>query len=106
MWSNFCFAYLVGISIEITSSAGEIKVFPIPAGIKNYKWIIQKKKKKHDKIVRLIKTKLNSIKVFISEALIDLCISHDEFFSVNMSREYDDMEEKIKNPSNRYLCLI
>ena len=34
-----------------------------------------KKKKKHDKIVLLTKSKLNSIGVLISEALIDLDIS-------------------------------
>ena len=33
------------------------------------------KKKKHDKIVLLTKSKLNSIGVLISEALIDLDIS-------------------------------
>ena len=36
---------------------------------------IKKKKKKHDKIVLLTKSKLNCIGVLISEALIDLDIS-------------------------------
>ena len=39
------------------------------------KSMIKKKKKKHDKIVLLTKSKLNSIGVLISEALIDLDIS-------------------------------
>ena len=60
-----------------------------------------KKRKKHDKIVLLAKTKLNTIGVSISKALIDLIISHDEFVSVNnMLKEYDDMKEKIKNSNN------
>ena len=60
-----------------------------------------KKRKKHDKIVLLAKTKLNAIRVLISKALIDLIISHDEFVSVNnMLKEYDDMKEKIKNSNN------
>ena len=47
------------------------------------------------------------MQVFISKALIDSCISHDEFFSVNkMLKEYDDIKEKIKKPNNRYLSLI
>ena len=46
---------------------------------KKYQSIIKKKKKKHDKIVFLGKDKLNTIKVLISEALIDSCVSHDEF---------------------------
>ena len=64
--------------------------------------IIKKKKKKHDEIVLLAKTKLNSIGVIISRALIDSYISHDEFVIVNnLQVEYDDMKEEIKNPNNR-----
>lgn len=40
-------------------------------------------KKKHDKIVKLMKTKLNDMDVLISKALIYLYINHDEFFSVD-----------------------
>ena len=50
---------------------------PITAGIKNCKSIIKKKKKTQDKIALLAKSKLNSIKVLISKALIDSVISHD-----------------------------
>ena len=46
---------------------------------KKYQSIIKKKNKKHDKIVFLGKDKLNTIKVLISEALIDSYVSHDEF---------------------------
>ena len=38
----------------------------------------KKKKEKHVKIVLLAKAKLNSIKVFIAEALTDLYINPDE----------------------------
>ena len=70
----------------------------ITAGIKKYKAIIKKKKKKHDKIVLLGKYKLNSIEVLISEALIDSVISHDEFFLINnVLKEYNEMKEEIKN---------
>ena len=68
------------------------------AGIKNYKSIIKKKKKKHDKIVLLAKSKLNSIEVLISKALIDSNISYDVFVLINnVLKEYDDMKEEIKN---------
>ena len=54
----FAFASFVGIPIGITSSAIELKVCAITAGIKNYKSMIKKKrKKKHDKIVLLAKSK-------------------------------------------------
>ena len=45
------FASLLGISIRITTSALELKICAIAAGIKKYKSIIKKKKVKHDEIV-------------------------------------------------------
>ena len=54
------FASLFGVPIGITSSAIELKIFAITAGIKKYKLIIKRKKKKHDKIVLLEKSKLNA----------------------------------------------
>ena len=89
------FPLLVCVPVGITSSAVGIKICAITAGIKKYKSIIKKKKKKHDKIVLLGKDKLNTIEVLISKALIDSYISHDEFVSVNnVLREYYEM----KNP--------
>ena len=41
------------------------------------------------------------MEVFISKALIDSYINHDEFVSVNNAlREYNEMKEEIKNPEN------
>ena len=60
--------------------------------------IIKKNKKNHEKIVLLGKSKLNSIDVLISKALIDSNISHDEFIlKNNVPKKYDDMKEEIKN---------
>ena len=61
--STSSFASLLGIPIGITSSAIGLKICAITAGIKKYKSIIKKKKKKHDKIVLLAKSKLSSIEV-------------------------------------------
>ena len=60
------FASLVGIRIGIKSSATGLESFAITAGIKKYKSIIKKKKKKHDivNVVLLAKSKLNYIEVF------------------------------------------
>ena len=52
------------------------------------------KQNKHDKIELLGKDKLNTTEVSISKALIDSCISYDEFISVNVLREYNEMEEE------------
>ena len=49
----------------------------------------------------LAKSKLNSVKVLISKALIDLNISHDEFVLINnVLKLFYDMEEKIKYTEN------
>ena len=73
------FAILACVPVGIRSCAVGIKVCAITAGIKKYKSIIKKKKKKHDKIVLFGKSKLNTIEILISKALMDSYISHDEF---------------------------
>ena len=45
------FSSLIGTPIGITSSAIQFKICVIAAGIKKYKSILKKNKKKHDKIV-------------------------------------------------------
>ena len=46
----------------------------------------------------LSKSKLNSIDVLISKALIDSVVSHDEFVLVdNFLREYNKMKDDIKD---------
>ena len=59
------FVSLVCVPVGITSSAVGINICAIIPGIKKYKSIIKKKKKKHDKIVLLGKDKLNTIEVLI-----------------------------------------
>ena len=54
--------------------------------------ITRNKKKKHDKIIMLAKSKLNSIETLISQSLIDLDIIHEEF--IRILKEKD--ERKIK----------
>ena len=53
-----------------------------------------KKRKKHNKIVLLAKSKLNNIEILISKALIDSNISHDEFILINNAlKEFYDLKE-------------
>ena len=75
---------MIGIPIKIRSSAIGLKICAIAAGIKTFKSIIKKKKRKHDEIVFLAKSKSNEIDVLISKALIDSNISHDEFVLINI----------------------
>ena len=76
------FASFIGIPIGITSSTIGSIFFATVAGIEKYKSIIIKKQKqKHDEIVLLAKSKLNTIEGFISKTLIDSNISHDDLLS-------------------------
>ena len=91
------FASLVDISVGVTSSAVELKFFVITEGVKKYKSIIKKKKKKYDKRVFLANSRWNSMEILISKTLIDWNITHVVIFSiVNVLKEYDDMKEEIK----------
>ena len=96
------FASLTGIALGIASSTIGLKVYVINAGIKMHMSIIKKKRKKHDKIISLAKSRLNSIEVLISKALIDWNISHDEFVLIsNMLKEFYDMKEVIKSSNDK-----
>ena len=64
--------------------------------------MIKKKKKKHDKIKLLSKSKLSIIEVLISKTLIDSNISHDEFVLINnVLKEFYDIKEEIKNSNSK-----
>ena len=96
------FAFLFGIPIGIMSAAIIPRICAKTVGIKNYKSINKKKKKKHNKMVLLAKSKLNSIEVLIFKALIDSNISHDGFVLINnLLKQYDNMK-KSKQINTRY----
>ena len=81
--------FLVGIP------AIGLKISVITAGIVS---IIKRKKKEHDKIVLLEKSKLNSTEVLISKALIVWNIIHNEFILMNnVLKEFYVMKEELKN---------
>ena len=75
-----------------------LKICAISAVIIKYNSIIQKKEKKHEKIVLLEKSKLNTKEILLSKTLIDVNNSHDKLIAVNdVLKEYNDMKEAIEN---------
>ena len=51
------------------------------------------KKKKHDQLLMLAKSKFNSIETLISQALGDLDISHEEFIMILKEKDrYEQMK--------------
>ena len=87
--ASSAFASLVCVPVGIPSSSIGLKICAITAGIKSYKSIKQKKRKKKSNTIMLLgKDKLNTTDVLISKALINSYISHDKFVSINVLREY------------------
>ena len=65
--------------------------------IKKSQIITRNKKKKHYKILMLAKSKLNSTETLVSQTLIDLEISHEEFVTIMKARDkYEKMKENLK----------
>ena len=59
--------------------------------------MIRNKKKKHNKIVTLARSKLNSMESKISEALINNEISHEDFMTIlNKENKYQELKESIR----------
>ena len=70
--------------------------------IKKFISIAKNKKKKQDKILMLAKRKLSNIEALISQALIDMEISHEEFVAIfNEKDKYEKMKENVRNVSEK-----
>ena len=60
--------------------------------------VTKKGKKKHNKIIALAKSKLNTIDTLLSSALNDFKISHDDFTNIITEKNiYENIKENIKN---------
>ena len=58
----------------------------------------KKRKKKHNKIIALAKSKLNTIDALLSSALNDSKISHEEFSNIITEKNmYENIKENIKD---------
>ena len=96
--SIISFVRVIDSPVRITSASFRIVFFFLTTGIiKILLTITRNKKKKDDKIFMLAKNKLNSIETLISQALIDLQISHEEFKTIASEKEkYEKMKEGIR----------
>ena len=86
----------IGAPVGIVS-ASLILIFSITTGIiKNLLNMTINKKKKHDHLLMLAKSKFNSIETLISKALVDLDISHEEFIMILKEKDrYEKMKYNI-----------
>ena len=72
--------------------------FPVTTGfVKKFLKTTRNKKKKHNKSVMLVRSKLNSIKSKISEALANNEISHEELMTIiNEEKRDGELKESIR----------
>ena len=95
--SIISFTSIIEVPVGI-ASASFAHAFSLTTGIiKKLLKITKNKKKKHNKIVMLAKSKLNSIETLIFQASIDLETSHEEFkTTINEKEKYEKMKEIIR----------
>ena len=91
------FATANGVPIGITSASFSL-VFSLGTElVKKLLKATRNKKKKHNKIFILARSKLNSIEGKISEALINNLISHEDLITIiNQEKNYRELKESIK----------
>ena len=91
------FATVIGAPVGIMSASCSL-AFSITTGfVKKFLKTTRNKKKKHNKIVMLARSKLNSIESKISEALINNEISHEDFMTIlNEEKKYRELKESIR----------
>ena len=91
------FATVIGAPAGIIGASCGF-TFSITSGfVKRFLKTIRNKKKKHNKIVMLARSKLNSMESKISEALINKGISHEDFMTIlNEEKKYRELTESIR----------
>ena len=91
------FATVIGIPVGITRESLSLAFSLCTGLVKKLLKVTRNKKKKHNNIVMLARSKLNCIESKISEALINNQISHEDFVKiVNEEINYRELKERIK----------
>ena len=91
------FATEIGIPIGIVSASLSLTFSLCTGLVKKLLRATRNKKLKHNKIVMLARSKLNSIESKVSEALINNQISHEDFMAIiNEERNYRELKESIR----------
>ena len=91
-------ATIVGIPVGIAGSSLTL-IFTVTTGVvKKLLNITRKKKKKHNKIIALARSKLTIIETLIYQALIDFEISHEEFSKIIYEKNnYEQIRDNIRS---------
>ena len=91
------FATAIGAPVGIMSASCSLAFSTTTGFVKKFLKTIRNKKKKHNKIVILARSKLNSVECKISEALINNEVSHQDFMTIlNKEKKYQELKESIR----------
>ena len=105
--SIISFATAIGVPVGIMSTSCNLS-FPVTTGLlKTFLKTIRNKKKKHNKIAMLARSKLNSIESKISAALINNEISHEDFMTIlNQEKKYRELKEIIRMMNSQKKVML
>ena len=102
--SIISFTSIIGTPVGIASASFTL-TFSLTTGIvkKLLNITRKKKRKKHDKILMLAKSKLNSTETLVSQALIDMEISHEGFITILKEKsKYEKMKDNLRSENEKY----
>ena len=102
--SIISFASAIGAPVGIASACCTLIFYLTTGIIKKLLSTTRKKKKKHDKILMLAKSKFSNIETLVSQALIDMGISHEEFITIIKKKDRYEMLEITRK--NCYKCNL
>ena len=104
--SIISFTSIIGASVGIASAILTL-FFSLTTGIvKKLLNITRNKKEKHDKVLMVAKSKLNSIETLISQALTDLDMSHEELTTILKEKDkYERMTENLRRENEEYKIM-
>ena len=100
--SIISFMSVVGAPVGVASASFTF-IFSLTTGIvKKLSSITRNKKRKHDRILMLAKSKLTSIETLVSQVLIDMEISHEEFIAIFKTKDrYEKMKENERDEKEK-----
>ena len=101
--SIISFTSIIGAPVGIASASFTL-IFSVTTGItkKLLSTTRKKKKKKHEKILMVAKSKLNSIETLVSQPLIDIEISHEEFITILQDKDkYEKMKDNLRSENEK-----
>ena len=95
------YATVIGIPAGIAGASLTL-IFTVTTGVvKTLLNITRKKKKKHNKIIALARSKLNIIENLISQVLTDFEITHEEFSKIIYGKNnYEQIIDNIRSVKN------